>query len=707
MKKKSKSSVLFVLIVAVIGFFAFAGLKGFVLCGYEFKSFNKVITKGLDLQGGVSVTMEIQQDNVTRDQLENTKQHLELRVNSLGVAETVVATEGDKRIRVDIPGYSDSNGLVESLGKSGHLVFKGPDGEEILTGKDIKNATAQMNQNTGGSEVGLELNAEGQKKFAEATKKYIGQAISIYMDDELLISPTVQNQITDGRASITGNKTFEENKKLAGIINSGALPVTVKAVSVKNVGAQLGQEALPNAMKAAVVGVGLIFVLMIAIYRVQGVIADIALTLYILLILFIFAEVGVTLTLPGIAALLLTIGMAVDANILIYERTKEELRKGLSVRSAIKAGSENALSSIVDSNVTTILCALILYFIGSGSVKGFAITLMIGILVSMFTALIVTKFLTKLAVEMGLPHFGVSQKEKKKVFFDIIGKSKIFICISTIIIVVGLGTMCFKGLNYGLDFVGGTEVTIQVNDKANKEEMDAIVKSYAKDAVTSISDKNEYEIKSKDLDSSKVSKIMNDLKEKYKLDDSALLSQDEIGASIGKELTRSSILAVLAAFVMILVYVGIRFEFKFGSAAVIAVIHDILLTISFYAIFRVPVNTPFIAAILTVVGYSINDTIVIFDRIREDSKKMRRADPTEIANKGINDTLKRSIYTSASTLITITAVNIFVPTVREFSTPLIVGIAAGAYSSIFIASPVWVFLKEKINKSPKKKLQRI
>ena len=711
MKKKSKSSVLFVLIVAVIGFLAFAGFKGFILGGYEFKSFDKVITKGLDLQGGVSVLMEIQQDNVTREQLENTKQHLELRVNSLGVAETVVTTEGDKSIRVDIPGYSDSNGLVESLGKSGNLVFKGPDGEEILTGKDIKNATAQLNQNNGGSEVGLELNAEGQKKFAEATKKYIGQAISIYMDDELLISPTVQTQITDGRASITGTKTLEENKKLAGIINSGALPVTVKAVSVKNVGAQLGQEALPNAMKAAVVGVGLIFVLMIAIYRVQGIIADIALTLYILLILFIFAEIGVTLTLPGIAALLLTIGMAVDANILIYERTKDELRKGLSVRSAVKAGSEHALSSIVDSNVTTILSALILYFIGSGSVKGFAITLMIGILVSLFTALVVTKVLTNLAVEMGilkkLSHFGVSQKEKKRVVFDIIGKSKIWICMSAIIIVIGLGTMCFKGLNYGLDFLGGTEVTIQVNDNANKEELDSIVKSYAKDAVTSISDKNEYEIKSKDLDSSKVSKIMNDLKEKYNLEDSALVSQDEIGASIGKELTRSSVLAVLAAFLMILIYVGIRFEFKFGSAAVIAVIHDVLLTISFYAIFRVPVNTPFIAAILTVIGYSINDTIVIFDRIREDSRKMRRAVPTEIANKGINDTLKRSIYTSASTLITITAVNIFVPTVREFSTPLIVGIAAGAYSSIFIASPIWVLLKEKFNKSPKKKLQGI
>ncbi len=417
MKKKSKSSMLFIIIVAAICVFAFAGFKGFVLFGYEFKSFDKVITKGLDLQGGVSVLMEIQGDDVTDDQLENTKQHLELRVNALGVAETVVNTEGDRRIRVDIPGYSDSNGLVESLSKSGNLTFKDPDGNEVITGKDVKNATAQMNQETGQYEVGLELNSNGQKKFAEATKELVGQKIGIYMDDELLIEPTVQVQITDGRASISGRSSLEENKQLAALINAGALPTTVKAVSVKNVGAQLGQEALPNAYKAAAVGISLVFIFMIIIYRRQGIIADIALTLYVLLVLLIFAEVGVTLTLPGIAALLLTIGMAVDANILIFERTKEELKKGLSIRSAVKSGSQNALSSIVDSNATTIICALILYFIGTGAVKGFATTLMIGIVVSLFTALFVTKQLTNLAVEMGLikkiSHFGVKKEEEK------------------------------------------------------------------------------------------------------------------------------------------------------------------------------------------------------------------------------------------------------------------------------------------------------
>lgn len=419
MKKKSKSSALFILIIAVIGFLAFAGFRGFVLSGWEFKSFDKVITRGLDLQGGVSVLMEIQQDQVTKEELESAKEHISLRVNKLGVAETIVTTEGQKRIRVDIPGKTNSKEIVDSLSKSGNLVFKGPDGEEILTGKDVKKATAQLNQQGGGYEVGLEFNDDGTKKFADATGKYIGQQIAIYLDDEMVSNPRVQVQISDGRASITGSKSLEDAKTTAGLINSGALPLPVKAVSVNNVGAELGTTAFPNSVKAGVIGVALIFLFMLFHYRLQGLMANIALTLYITLTLFAFVEVGVTLTLPGIAAFLLTIGVAVDANILTFERTKEELKKGYSVKAAVKKGSEHALSSIVDSNVTTLLASLILYFIGSGAVKGFAITLMIGIIISLFTGLVVTKVLVNLAVECGLinkvSHFGAKlQKGDEK-----------------------------------------------------------------------------------------------------------------------------------------------------------------------------------------------------------------------------------------------------------------------------------------------------
>lgn len=414
--KKSSIIILLTCIVAII-LFAFVGFKGVEIAGFKLKSFNDAITKGLDLQGGVSVTMEIQDEDVTKEVLENTKEQLALRVDKVGVAETVVATEGDRRIRIDIPGQYDSAQIVDSLSQTGELTFKSPDEETLLTGKDVSKATVVTNTQTGAIEISLEMNEDGIQKFADATSKYLNQAISINMDDKVLASPTVETSITDGKASITGNYTAESAKKLAGLINSGALPVTVKASSVKTVGSQLGADAMPNAVKAGVIGVGLVFLLIISFYRVPGVFATIALTLFICLVLCIFGEIGVTLTLPGIAALMLTIGMAVDANVLIFERIKEELRRGISVKAAAQKGFENAMSSIIDSNLTTIIAALVLYFCGSGSVKGFAITLLIGVIVSMFTALIVTKFFIKHAVEANIlkkpSYFGMKREVEK------------------------------------------------------------------------------------------------------------------------------------------------------------------------------------------------------------------------------------------------------------------------------------------------------
>ena len=401
MKTKGKSSALFILCTLAIILFAFVGYKGAEVAGWRIKPFSETITKGLDLQGGVSVVMEIQDEEVSKEDLEKTKEQLSLRVNKIGVAETVVSTEGDRRIRIDIPAQVDSGKMVESLGKTGELTFKSPKGDVILTGQDVNKAIATSDEN-GLPQVALELNEEGTKKFADATKEYLGQSISVNMDDEVLTNPTVNSVITNGSAVITGSKSADDAKRLAGLINAGALPVTVKAASVKTVGAQLGEEALPNALKAALVGIGLIFVFMIIYYRVPGAIACLALTLFIALILFLFGEIGVTLTLPGIAGVLLTIGMAVDANVLIFERIREELKKGVSIRSAVEKGFENATSSIMDSNITTIIAALVLYFLGSGTVKGFAITLLVGIVVSLFTALIVTKFFMNKAVEMGL-----------------------------------------------------------------------------------------------------------------------------------------------------------------------------------------------------------------------------------------------------------------------------------------------------------------
>ena len=405
MKTKGKSSILFILCILFVLGFAFVGYKGIEIAGYEFRPFSKTITKGLDLQGGISVVMEIQDaDSVENlsEKLEQVKEQLAVRVNKVGVAETVVSTEGDRRVRIDIPGQYDSAKIIEDLSKSGELTFVSPDGDVILTGDDVKKATVTYSSTTNEPQVSLELNDSGKTKFAEATEKYMGKQISIKMDDETISSPTVQAIISDGNAVITGSGSITESKSLAAIINAGALPVTIKQVSLQTVGAQLGETALPNALKAGAIGIALIFLFLIIYYRVPGLLASFALTLFVCLVLFIFEEIGATLTLPGIAGFLLTIGMAVDANVLIFERIREEIKKGVSSKTSVQRGFENAMSSIVDSNVTTIIAALVLYFLGSGSVKGFAITLMIGIVVSLFTALFVTKFLMNRAVEMGL-----------------------------------------------------------------------------------------------------------------------------------------------------------------------------------------------------------------------------------------------------------------------------------------------------------------
>lgn len=410
--KKGKSSVLFLLSVIVILLLAYAGFFGFKnIFGYKVKPFSETINKGLDLQGGISVLEEIKgkADNAT---VERTIEMLSMRVNPEGVKETSVQREGKNRIRIEIPGEFDAKRVLDSIGKTGKLEFRGPDKKVILTGSDIKDATAYLDDMNSPT-IGLELNPEGTKKFAEATSKFKGQNIAIYMDEEMLTNPVVQSVITGGKATITGSKTLEEAKRQANIIKSGALPVTLEAVEFKTVGATLGANALPLSMKAGAVGISLVLLFMLFYYRGPGLMAGIALIFYVVLVLGTFSAIKATLTLSGIAGFLLTVGMAVDANVLIFERIKEELKLGKSIRTATEAGFNRALSSILDSNITTIIAAIVLYYLGSGSVKGFALTLMIGIVLSIFTALTITRLLLNLSIEMGLinssSHFGVKR----------------------------------------------------------------------------------------------------------------------------------------------------------------------------------------------------------------------------------------------------------------------------------------------------------
>ncbi len=401
MKNKAKSTILFIVSVFIIGVLAYSGAYGLNVGDYRVKSFSEVINKGLDLQGGVSVLEEIQGDNVDQKTIDRTVELLALRVNKLGVSETVVTREGKKRIRIEIPGKFDAKEVIDGVAKTGELKFIGPDKQVILTGKDVKEATSYIDQEDGKPAVGLELNSEGARKFSDATQKFLGQKISIYMDEQLLTDPTVSVHIANGKASINGSKSLEEAKKNANLINSGSLPVVVKPVQSKMIGASLGGNALSLSILAGEIGIGLVLLFMILYYRVPGVIASIALVLYIYIVLLAFASVKVTLTLSGIAAFLLTVGMAVDANILIFERTKEELKSGKSIKSSIDAGFHRAMTSILDSNITSIISGLVLYSVGTGAVKGFALTLIIGVVLSMFTAITVTRSLMNLAANMG------------------------------------------------------------------------------------------------------------------------------------------------------------------------------------------------------------------------------------------------------------------------------------------------------------------
>lgn len=415
MKTKGKSSILFIVCILLICGFAFIGIKGATIAGYEFKSFGRTITKGLDLEGGVSLIVEIQDaDSIENldEKLEEVKEKLKVRVNEIGIPETVISTVGDSKIRIDIPKEYSSDTITNSLSKSGELTFVSPDDDVILTGDDVKEASVAYTSSTG-PQVSLVLNESGTTKFAQATETYLGQSISIKMDGEVISSPTVQSAITDGNVAISGMGSVSEAKSLAALINGGELPVSIKQASSQTIGAQFGEAAFSNLTKAVFIGIALVFLFLIVYYRVSGVIASLALTLFVTLILFIFEEIGSTLTIPAIAAFLLAASMAVDANITIFERIKEELKNGESIKSSVKNGFENASSSVMNSNLIVILVALVLYFLGSGSVKDFAVALMIGIVVSLFTALFVTKFLMNRAIEIGLikkpSYFGVKR----------------------------------------------------------------------------------------------------------------------------------------------------------------------------------------------------------------------------------------------------------------------------------------------------------
>lgn len=741
---KTKSSVLFVItliLIVAIGYVSAFGV------GKTNTGSAKNIILGLDLKGGVSVTYQIKDDSFTKEQLEDTKYKLELRVSQFST-ESEVYTEGEDKITVDIPGVYDSQTVIDELGKPGSLMFvtvadddyegteeyplyEAADGTKYkvwVSGDEIADAKAQAmtDSNTGASEyvVSLQMTKEGTTKFAEATSENLNKNIDILYDDTIVSNPVVNSVISDGNAVIEGQTSMKEAEDLASTIRIGSLSLDLEKISSKVVSAKLGNDAIETSLFAGLIGLIIVMVFMIIVYRIPGVVASIALALYTIMELLVLNGFDLTLTLPGIAGIILSIGMAVDANVIIYARIKEELATGKSTESSIKIGFKKATSAIVDGNITTFIAALVLMWKGSGPVKGFAITLAVGIVLSMFTAMVVSRFLVYLLYSMGFKdkkYYGV-QKDRKTI--DFLKKKAIWFTISIVLVVGGLAVMLVnsqngKGaFNYSIEFIGGTSTTVDFADEYSVDDFNNTIKPRLAEVIDSTdiqgqreTGSNRFAIKTKTLTDEEATAMEQVLIDEF----GAVLPEGEsefesstISSSVSDKMKEDAVVSVVLATVCMLIYIWFRFkDLRFASSAVLALIHDVLVVIGFYALSRTTVSTTFIACMLTIVGYSINATIVIFDRIRENlaEQDKKQVDIKEVINRSITQTLTRSIYTSFTTFVMVAVLYVLgVTSVREFALPIMVGIVAGGYSSVFITGALWyVMSKGKYNTKKQKK----
>ena len=746
--KKSNAIITLLVFLAVLAGVTFIDVKGIDGNG---KVAASDITLGLDLAGGVSITYEVVGDEEpSATDLADTKRKLEERVYNYS-NEAQVYLEGNDRINVEIPGVTDANAILEELGNPGTLYFlaqKGSDGNDnysqtivqdedgnaslayvlnrsideivadgcvVLNGSDIKSAEAVPYQdsqtgNTSSYCIDLLLNDEGRQKFADATTSAYqnGETIAIYYDGKVICAPTVNGALKDGSAQISGNYTYEDAEKLASLIRIGGLKLELNEIHSKVVGAQLGSDAIKTSLEAGAIGLAVIAVFMIGVYFLPGFVATLALLLYTALVVLLLNGFDITLTLPGIAGIILSIGMAVDANVIIFARIREELATGKTVKSSEKIGFDKALSAILDGNITTLIAALVLLIFGSGSIKGFAQTLILGIVLSMFTALFVTRWLLRAFYAIGFTSekwYGVGKEHKA---LDFVGKRWIYFAISLVLIVGGFVMMGVNKaqtgnpLNLSLDFVGGTSMTVTFNEQKSLSELETdIIPEMEKIAGSAVQpqpvqNSTDVVFKTNALDVTKRDAIEEMLLDKYGVENEQIV-METIGGTISKETTVKTFASVCVAMVCMLIYIAIRFKnISFGAGGVLALLHDVLVVLAFYAAAKVSVGSTFIACMLTLVGYSINATIVVYDRIRENRSQMGSgADLKDVINRSITQTLSRSIFTSLTTFIMVAALYVLgVTAIREFALPLMVGIACGTYSSVFLAGSMYYMMQK-------------
>lgn len=748
--------IAFIIILALLGWYAV------LIISSTLKGEGENIKLGLDLAGGVSITYGVVGDTPTEEQINDTIYKLQQRIESdLGedaqTTEASVYQVGNDRITVEIPGVTDANALLEELGTPGQLYFiahTNSDGTTnydyssstgeyeltsdldtliaedkiILTGTEVSSASAtyQQNQTTGANEpiVSLTLNDTGAAAFATATEAAYANSqdsIGIYYDGKFVSVPSVNSAITNGQCIIEGMEDYEAAENLASYIRIGGLDIQLEELESQVVGAQLGSDALSTSFLAAGIGLAVVIIFLIIMYLVPGVVASLALLLYTALILAILYLFEITLTLPGIAGIILSIGMAVDANVIIFARIKEEIAAGRGVKNAIDTGFKKALSAIIDGNITTLIAAAVLGLLGSGTVRGFAVTLAIGVLLSMFTALVISRILMNAFYAMGVhsakAYAHQNRRELKTVSF--IEKRPIFFIASLAVIAAGLIGMAVnagagkKSLNYSLEFLGGTSTTVTFEKEYTLEEIDSelvpVVSEITGDndiQTQKVDDGNGIIFKTRTLALEEREAFNQAMEENFGVTEENI-SSENISSTIGSEMRRQSIIAVIVAAICMLIYIWIRFrDLRFASSAIIALLHDVLVVLALYALARITVGSAFIACMLTVIGYSVNDTIVIFDRIRENMHGVTKQDEEtlkKLGNESITQTLSRSLSTSFTTAVTVLMLLILgVSTIREFALPLLCGVLVGTYSSICIATELWYVMKIRIKGKAKK-----
>ena len=736
-------------ILAVVVLLAGLGVYGMNVLNDTSAQGDKSIVLGLDLSGGVSITYQIMTENPTQTDIDDTIAKLEERAENYST-EYAVYQVGEDRITVEIPGVFDANAVLEDLGSPGALYFitaKNADGKAnysydstseedipyklnfkleelvengsvILTGNDVKSAEAGYMPDQYGANapiVSIKFTDDAAKIFGEATTEAAknNETIAIYYDDHFISVPTVEEAITNGQCVISGSKEFAAAEELATFIRIGAISLKLEELESNVVGAQLGSQALSTSMLAAGIGLILIMLFMIAVYRLPGVVASIALAIYTFGTISFIQLFEITLTLPGIAGIILGIGMAVDANVVTFARIREEIKAGTSVSMSIKNGYKKAMSAIVDGNATTFIASVVLMILGSGTVKGFAYTLMISIIMSMFTALLVSKYLMQAFFAVGLKDRKFYGAAKEVKIIDFMKRRGLWFAISLALIVAGIGGAVFHGatsgnaFNYGIEFAGGTSTTVDFEKEYTIEEIEKEIIPHVSGVLggatvqaTTVDQSTDIVLKTKTLSLEEREALNAMLVQEFGVKEETITSQS-ISSTVSGEMRQSAIIAVIVACFFMLLYIRLRFkDLRFATSAILALVHDVLIVLTAYILLRITVGNTLIACVLTVVGYSINNTIVVFDRIRENLTTVKKQTPEswyEVANLSLTQTLTRSMYTSLTTVTMVVLLCVLgVPAIKEFALPLLVGMLAGTYSSLFIATELWYEMKVRI-----------